>query len=701
MMRLINKKWIGAGLSLVLLIGMLFASPDAAAFGRLPAPAYASAATSIYNLTVRPDILTISEQSQYQISFVTNVALTGGIDTVQIRFPSAFSFRNVSWASANALVNGTPDAGLDYYNGVLNVLIPRNQTIPAGWEVSINLLSWYMTNPSSAGEYTFSVSTSKETTPVTSNVFQISEFVNANGVSRAHVSFTPVRGYQSESITIRFLTNRGGQLIGGVDQVLIDFPTGVRLPSSIRNNSITINGVSMIDFDPTVIGQRLILPLSLTMNYPENYSVEIVIAANSGITVDRDASNVVARVYTTKNPALVDSFPFNLNKTPDNAYIPPDDKDPSVSVAPNGAGNPSQWSVTFPRNTILLMEGDTVMGFTLIFPSGVNLPTSIAPQCITVNGLASSGVLTTPARRELFFTLPVGIALYTDITIQIAVDAGIYNPPAAQYRMDVYPQRGRRTITTKTFERKSVADTQLQQQNPPQANTTRILSLNINDLVASRDGYAVVLDVAPQLIDSFTMVPLRFVSEGLGAAVVYDPAQNTVTLTLGAREVVLWPGSTLAKVDNTVVTLARAPILREGRTMVPIRFVAECFGAKVDFVSQAHPITITMSADALTRMPTPAEIQAAQAGAASGGAGGGAGNTGGTGGVSLIGRTVALKSGGGNANLRKGPSTDTERVGLLLPGETAKILEITGEWYRIEINASFTAWIRGDLVELR
>ncbi|MCL1805423.1 MAG: stalk domain-containing protein [Clostridiales bacterium] len=698
------------------------------------APAALSANTAVTNLAVRPDINTVGEYSRYQINFTTNVELTGGIDTVQIRFPSEYRSNNINWQSGGAEVNGVLSGGMDYTNGLLTILIPRNMTIRAGDTVVVGLSPGVVRNPSAVGEYSLSVSTSKETVPVDSPRFSISEYVNADGVSRPHVTLTPVRGYQAEEIAVKFTTNRSGQLIGSVDQIILEFPSGFRLPQVIDERHITINGIQMHGLSPAVTGQRLILPLSPTMNFTEMHLIEIVIAPNSGVTIDRNVSDARMWASTTRNTATVESFPFNMSRTPDQIYIPADDKDPGVTVAPNGAGALGQWTFTFPRNTILLTQGNIVMGFTIVFPNGVVLPGSIAAQHITVNGQQSAGVLVTPNRREVIFNLPVGFSTDFDITVAISSGAGIQNPPAAVYHMEIGAFGGIKTFTTKAFEIKTVSDAVTdpqspQGQQPPPFYNDKVVKLTLNDPIAVSDGSAVILDVAPQLIDGFTMVPLRFVTEGLGAVVDYDATQNTVTLNLGNRSIVLWPGSTLAKVDNVVVTLAKAPIIREDRTMVPVRFVSECFGAMVDYISPTDPITITMTPDALTKMPAVADIQAGQAaaagGAGSGGAGSGAGSGSGSGsgsssgsgsgtgspgepgggGGAAVGKTIALKSGSLRANLRSGPGTSYDMVGYILPTETAKILEIKkdGEnydWYHVEFNYNFKAWVRSDLVDV-
>jgi hypothetical protein len=356
-------------------------------------------------------------------------------------------------------------------------------------------------------------------------------------------------------------------------------------------------------------------------------------------------------------------------------------------------------------------DSGNIMGFTLTFPSGTILPGTISPQYVTANGQQSSGVLTNPTRREIIFTLPLGVPRSSEIVIKIGAEAGIKNPPAGQYIMDMIANKGLKTLSTKSFEIKTVSDPIIVTPDPVSPAVDKVVKLTINSVSATKNGVPITLDVPAALMDGFTMVPVRFVSDGLGATVDFNTIQNTVNLVFGTRTIVLWPGSSIAKVDNTPVTLAKAPVIVDGRTLVPIRFVSESFGAKVDFISNTQPITITVSGSN-TVLPSVAAIQASQAVAAGSGSSGstGAGTTGsgstgtgttGSGTNTLIGKTISLKAGNNNANLRSGPGTTYGKVGLLLPGETAKIIEVSGEWYRIKFDYNMEAWIRSDLIDVK
>ncbi len=91
-----------------------------------------------------------------------------------------------------------------------------------------------------------------------------------------------------------------------------------------------------------------------------------------------------------------------------------------------------------------------------------------------------------------------------------------------------------------------------------------------------------------------TMVPLRFISEAFGAKVEWDGATKTVTITWGSKTIKLTIGVYTAKVDGKDVKLDVAPIIKDGRTFVPIRFISEAFGADVKWDANEKKITITL-----------------------------------------------------------------------------------------------------------
>lgn len=91
-----------------------------------------------------------------------------------------------------------------------------------------------------------------------------------------------------------------------------------------------------------------------------------------------------------------------------------------------------------------------------------------------------------------------------------------------------------------------------------------------------------------------TMVPIRFISEAFGAKVEWIAATRTVKITWGAKTIELTVGVYTAKVDGKDVKLDAPPLIKEGRTFVPIRFISEAFNADVKWDSKEQKVTITL-----------------------------------------------------------------------------------------------------------
>jgi hypothetical protein len=99
-------------------------------------------------------------------------------------------------------------------------------------------------------------------------------------------------------------------------------------------------------------------------------------------------------------------------------------------------------------------------------------------------------------------------------------------------------------------------------------------------------------DVAPLIKDGRTFLPFRAISNSLKADVAYDAEENSVTVTRNGIEVKLIIGSTTAYVNGQEITLDAPPTIVEGRTVVPVRLVAEAFGAIVLWESESQSIVI-------------------------------------------------------------------------------------------------------------
>jgi hypothetical protein len=121
------------------------------------------------------------------------------------------------------------------------------------------------------------------------------------------------------------------------------------------------------------------------------------------------------------------------------------------------------------------------------------------------------------------------------------------------------------------------------------ASTLIAIQVNIN-------GSSLQIDVPPLIINGRVMVPLRAILEALGATVQWNPNDQSIVATKGSTIIKLQIGSTTASTNGTQVTLDAAPQIEGGRTLVPVRFVSEALGAQVNWDAANRRVNIvTMS----------------------------------------------------------------------------------------------------------
>ena len=106
------------------------------------------------------------------------------------------------------------------------------------------------------------------------------------------------------------------------------------------------------------------------------------------------------------------------------------------------------------------------------------------------------------------------------------------------------------------------------------------------------DGKTLSFDVPPQVVNSRTLVPLREIFEKMGASIEWDGDTRTVTATKGGTVVVLAIGSNSPTINGQAVTIDQPGIIVDGRTLAPVRFVAEAFGGTVSWDGDTRTASI-------------------------------------------------------------------------------------------------------------
>ena len=129
-----------------------------------------------------------------------------------------------------------------------------------------------------------------------------------------------------------------------------------------------------------------------------------------------------------------------------------------------------------------------------------------------------------------------------------------------------------------------------------------VLMLQIGNLNMYINDNPQQIDVPPTIVEGRTLLPIRWVAEPLGAEVEWDGDEKKVTVTLKNTTIELWIGKNIAKVNGVDTPIDPSnpkvvPMIISGRTMLPVRFVAENLGCKVDWDQDTKTVTITYPKD--------------------------------------------------------------------------------------------------------
>ena len=132
------------------------------------------------------------------------------------------------------------------------------------------------------------------------------------------------------------------------------------------------------------------------------------------------------------------------------------------------------------------------------------------------------------------------------------------------------------------------------------AETMTTIEVYIGKNTGTVNGKVTTLEQGAVIKNGRTLVPLRFITEAMGATLAWDAATRTANITLADNKIALTIDKTVAKVNDYDVALDAAAAIINGKTVVPVRFVAESMGATTVWDAALKKVTIQFSMDWLT-----------------------------------------------------------------------------------------------------
>lgn len=185
------------------------------------------------------------------------------------------------------------------------------------------------------------------------------------------------------------------------------------------------------------------------------------------------------------------------------------------------------------------------------------------------------------------------------------------------------------------------------------------------------DGMVAQSDVSPFIdANNRTMVPVRFISETLGCYVSWRQKEKLVRVSQSGTVVELFIDQQTAYVNGDEHQLDTAAVLKDNRTMVPLRFLAETFGLEVFWREEERTVVIE------SRSPPQTEPE-----------------------IEIETKKRRATVNGNNVNIRSGPGTDYDRLTQVSKGTSLIVLAESGSWLQVELPGGDKGWIAGWLVD--
>lgn len=107
------------------------------------------------------------------------------------------------------------------------------------------------------------------------------------------------------------------------------------------------------------------------------------------------------------------------------------------------------------------------------------------------------------------------------------------------------------------------------------------------------NGVEIKFEVDPQIINNRTMVPLRAISDAIGATLLWSGENSSILLNLGDTVAMLQINNPNLFKNDEVITLDSPPIIIKNRTLVPVRAICETFGVDVEWNADECLVILT------------------------------------------------------------------------------------------------------------
>ncbi len=161
-------------------------------------------------------------------------------------------------------------------------------------------------------------------------------------------------------------------------------------------------------------------------------------------------------------------------------------------------------------------------------------------------------------------------------------------------------EEGKNTIIITAIDKAGNSNSQIVTVYYKKPQLTTVIILQIGNPYMTVNGVSQEIDpgrgTKPVIKNNRTLFPIRAIVEAIGGTIEWEATERKVTINLGDKTVELWIGKNIAKVNNIATPIdinsKVVPEIINSRTMLPLRFIAENLGCKVNWEASSQTITI-------------------------------------------------------------------------------------------------------------
>jgi hypothetical protein len=616
---------------------------------------------------------------QFKTSKVTG-KLSHGTSKINIKFAAAFVMPQFVKPGA-ITINGVPCTNVNISDNTLVLFTPvdiLDDTLVA----IVVKKDFGIVNPETIGSYEVFVNTSADAIYVSTNLS-----ITPSTISQPQVTLSNTSAGQVSAYTISFSTGISGNLVPGIDRINVVLPVGTTIPSIIANSSILVNEVptTLVEISGTT------LTITIPIEIKANSVVKLSILESAGLRNPVQSGDYKLYIFTTKEQTSIASNAFSIQNVPQTTIkinpINPDGQSgfyktkPTIILSSVSATdlNPTIYyyfdnnSPAVYSGAITIPEGIHTLYYYAVDKEGHKeearflqikvdtLPPVIAiisPQdnsvlsnkIVTIKGYVDPGSTILVDRKSVVVdgmgnfetSIEIGTSPQTVNIVATDIAGNTYQktmtfyldlnpPPLAITKPIMFQQINKLPLLVEGTSEKGakvtvngitaqvkddgsfsfsladlpegeVSNIEIVATDPAgnsakkivsvKYSKTTVIKLQVGNKVALINDTTYTLEATPTIVNGRTVVPLRFIGEAFGATFDYDSIFKIVNINFNGQEIKMQIGMKTAFVNGKATSLDVAPYIVNGRTLVPIRFISEVFGSYVTWDGTTKTVTI-------------------------------------------------------------------------------------------------------------